>query len=176
MCGMQSTMGTSDRPRNSENEFAVDGRLYRLLEINQEMAALRCEQEQILKSLLTNSEPELSFDDQRRRIYWEGGSVKLGKKSYLFVKTVWRGENHQAEFAELEENVWLRHAETEEMFVDRCTVSMLARHTQKNLNEAHFPYLIEPIKNFSGRELEGFRFVFPGQKKKILPQKPESMI
>ena len=145
----------------------VDHRLYRLLEINQEIAALRQEQEKILQSLLPDTMPELFFDDLRRRISWGGGSVKLGKKSYFFVKTVWLGENHQAEFADLEENVWIQNTE-KRMFVDRSTVAMLVRHTRKNLTEANFPYEIESIKNFSSQELEGFRLVFLGDKKKIL--------
>ena len=145
----------------------IDNRLYRLLEISQEMATLRNEQEKILQSLLPETMPELFFDDSRRRIYWGGGSVKLGKKSYIFVKTVWFGEDHQAEFADLEENVWIQNTE-KKMFVDRSTVAMLVRHTRKNLTEANFPYEIENIKNFSSQELEGFRLVSLGGKKKIL--------
>ena len=161
-------------PRDFGNAISADNRLFRLLEISQEMAVLRQEQEQILKSLLPDTMPELLFDDQRRRIYWGGGSVKLGKKSYLFVKTVWQGEDHKAEFAELEENVWTQYTDRK-MFVDRSTVAMLVRHTQKNLTEANFPYEIESIKNFSSQELEGFRLVFPAVKKKIL-QTEKSMV
>jgi len=145
----------------------VDNRIYRLLKISQEMAALRNELEKILQSLLPDTMPELFFDDPRRRIYWGNGSVKLGKKSYIFVKTVWLGEDHKAEFADLEENVWIQNTE-KKMFVDRSTVAMLVRHAQKNLTEANFPYEIESIKNFSSQELEGFRLVFSGDKKKIL--------
>jgi len=153
--------------KDCAGEIPVDNRLYRLLEISQEIATLRDEQEKILKSLLPETMPELCFDDLRRRIYWGGGSVKLGKKSYIFVKTVWLGEDHRAEFADLEENVWMQNSE-KKMFVDRSTVAMLVRHTRKNLKEANFPYEIESIKNFSSQELEGFRLVFSGDKKKNL--------
>jgi len=171
-------MGTIDNSETSERETATDHRLYRFLEINQQIDALRQEQEQIIQSLLPAAKPllqaakpELFFDDYRRRIYWDGGSAKLGKKSYLFVKTIWLGTEHKAEFTELEENVWTQHLETE-MFVDRCTVFMLVRHTQKNLMEANFPYEIEPVKNGSSRELEGFRLVLSENKKKtLLPEK-----
>jgi DNA-binding response OmpR family regulator len=156
-------------------EIVADQRLYRLLEISQKIVELQREQTQILQSLLPNTMPELVFDDQRRRIYWGGGSVKLGKKSYLFVKTVWNGEGHHAEFAELEENVWMLQAETE-MFVDRSTVAMLVRHTQKNLTDADFPYKIEGVKIFSSRELEGFRLVFLGNKKNILQSENARMV
>ena len=153
----------------------ADGRLSRLLEINQEMAALRLEQERILQSLLPDSDPELFFDDRRRRIYWGTGSVKLGKKSYLFIKTLWQGKDHLAEFAELEECVWTQRTETK-MFVDRSTVTMLVRHTQKNLTEANFPYKIEAVKNFSNQELKGFRLTLPSDKKKILHPKGSRVV
>ena len=145
------------------------GHLHRLLEIIRQISSLCQELQQCLQSLLPETEQELLFNDDRRRIYWDGGSVKLGKKSYLLVQTIWTGEDHHAEFTEVEENVWLQHAETE-MFVHRCAVAMLVRHTQKNLKEANFPYEIETVKNFSSRELEGFRLVLPDVKKKILPQ------
>jgi hypothetical protein len=146
--------------RHCDQNGTVDSRLHRILEINLQIDVLRREQEQIVQSLLPDEEPELFFDDHLRRIYWGCGSVKLGKKAFLFIKTIWLGENHRAEFAELEESVWTQHLETE-MFVSRRTVTMLVRHTQKNLTEAHFPYRIEALKNFSNRELEGFRLVLP---------------
>ena len=114
------------------------------------------------------TEPELFFDDERRRIYWNGGSVKLGKKAYLFIQTVWLAENHRADFTELEENVWEEQMATG-MFVPRHTVSMLVRHAQKLLIEANFPYKIEPIKNFSTRELEGFQLILPDSQKITCP-------
>ena len=150
-----------DKVRVSDYPITVDGCLRRLLEVNCQMDVLRRELEQIIQRLLSpNVKQELSFDDHRRRIYWSGGSVKLGKKSYLFIKTLWLGECHQAELAELEENVWAQHIETK-AFVARHTVSMLVRHTQKNLTEANFPYKIETVKNFSSQELEGFRLTLP---------------
>ena len=150
---------------SSNGKGTVDSCLYRLLEISRQIESLRCEQERLLQSLFPNTEPELSFDDNRRRIGWRSGSVKLGKKSYRFVKTIWLGENHQVEFAELEENVWGQQLK-KKMFVPLSTVAMLVRHTQKNLTEAHFPYKIEPIKNFSSRELVGFRLVSRTTRKK----------
>ena len=152
------------RAHDGDGEITVDSRLHRLLEIRRQVETLRSEQERLLQSLLPDEEPELSFADHKRRISWAGGSVKLGKKSYQFVKTIWLGENHQVEFSELEESVWKKQL-AEKMFVSLQTVSMLARHTQKNLIEANFPYEIESIKNDSSRELEGFRLVCPFAKK-----------
>jgi len=164
-----------DKVLSRDYKNTVDNRLYRILEINRQIDNLRQEQERIVQSLLPDVEPELFFDDLRRRIYWGGGSVKLGKKAYMFIKTIWFGENHRAEFAELEENVWTQHVETE-MFVARRTVSMLVRHTQNNLTEANFPYKIEALKNFSNQELEGYRLVFPVGQKNILPTKDEGAV
>ena len=156
-------------------EPTTDARLYRLWEIGNQIDALRREQDKIVQSLLSNTEPELVFDDHRRRIYWDSGSVKLGKKSYLFVKTLWNGEDYQADFAELEENVWTQHSESE-MFLARRTVSTLVQHTQKNLTEANFPYKIEAVKNFSSRELEGFRLVLSHQQKKTCPSESAHVV
>ena len=143
---------------SSNERSAIDSCLCRLLEISRQIESLRSEQDRLLQSLLPSAEPELIFDDNRCRIGWQSGSVKLGKKSYRFVKTIWLGENHQVEFSEVEENVWGKQLE-KKMFVPLSTVAMLVRHTQKNLTEAHFPYKIESIKNFSSRELEGFRLL-----------------
>ena len=147
------------RSYNSDREIVVDSRLHRLIEINRQVETLRSEQERLLQSLLPDAEPELSFADHKRRISWSGGSVKLGKKSYLFVKTIWLGDNHKIEFSVLEESVWGEQL-AKKMFISLPTVSMLARHTQKNLTEANFPYVVETIKNDSSRELEGFRLVY----------------
>jgi len=172
---MENILNQSHESQSRNGEITVDHRLYRLLEINHQIDILREEHGQILQSLLSETKPELFFDDPRRQIHWGGGLIKLGKKSYLFVKTIWLGENHQAELTELEENVWTEHLETE-TFVDRCTVSMLVRHVQKNLNEANFPYKIETVKNFLSKELEGFRLVLRDNKKKILQADKEGRV
>ena len=164
-----------DSPQGHDYEVMVDARVYRLLEIGNQIDALRREQDRIVQSLLPDTEPELFFNDHLRRIYWDGGSVKLGKKSYLFVKTVWFGKEHQAEFAELEENVWMQRAESK-TFVARRTVSTLVQHTQNNLTEVNFPYKIEALKNFSSRELEGFRLVLPDNHKKTCPLQSEEVV
>ena len=167
--------GTLDKIGIGGYPITVDGYLRRILEVNNQMDMLRRELEQIVRLLLPDEKPELSFDDHRRRIYWSGGSLKLGKKSYLFIKTLWLGERHQAEITELEENVWTEQIETE-AFVARRTISMLVRHTQKNLTEVNFPYKIETVKNCSNQELKGFRLVLWNNQKKIFPPEKEEMI
>ena len=167
--------GALGKTKVREYPMMIDGYLRQLLEVNSQMDALRHEQERIIRLLLPDVKPELSFDDHRRRIYWSGGSVKLGKKSFLFIKTLWQGERHRAEIAELEENVWTQHTETG-AFVARRTISMLVRYTEKNLTEANFPYKIEPLKNRFRRELEGFRLILRHNQKKALPSKKEDVV
>ena len=157
--------GTPYTIQSRDCHIMGDARFHRLLEIGDQIDALRREQDQIVQSLLPNAEPALLFDDHRRRIYWDHGSVKLGKKSYSFVKTLWHGKDRQADLAELEENVWMQRPEME-TFVDLCTVSMLVRHIQKNLHEANFPYEIESVKHISNRELMGFRLAYCTIRKK----------
>lgn len=161
-----------------QNSTGVDRRIHRLLELNQQMNILCRKQERMIQSLLPDAGPELpelSFDDHRRRIYWPGGSVKLGKKSYRFVKTIWLGEDHRAEFVELEEAVWLREPKTK-TFVTRRTVSTLAQYAEKNLTEANFPYRIEVVKNFFSREIEGFSLVPDDRQKKNCPSEREGEV
>jgi len=147
-------------PQNCDCEVMVDNRLHQILEISQQVVSLCKEQERLLQSFLPDGEQGLSFVDHKRRISWAGGSIKLCKKSYLFVKTIWLGKNHQVEFSELEESVWNKQLEEKgKIFISLQTVSMLVQHTQKNLAESNFPYEIEPLKNNSNQELEGFRLV-----------------
>ena len=148
-------------PPNGDSGIAVDHRLQRLLEIRQQMVTLCQEQERLLQSFLPDGKQVLSFVDHKRRISWVGGSVKLGKKSYQFVKKLWLGENHQVELSELGESVWNKPLEEKEKKpISPPTVSKLVQETQDNLVEANFPYEIETLKNNSSQELEGFRLVF----------------
>ena len=157
-CKNRNNEGITGKTKKSDSEINVYGHVHRLFEICRQIDNLRQELERHLRSLLPEAEPELFFNDDRRRIYWNNGSIKLGKKSYLFIQTLWQGKNHQAEFAELEESVWMQDPEME-AFVARRTVSTLVQHTQKNLTEAYFPYKVESIKDISNRQLEGFRLV-----------------
>jgi len=141
-------------------ESMIKSRLPRILAIGRQIESLRNEQERLIRSLLPDGELELYFDDHKRRISWASGSVKLNKKFYLFIKTIWLGKNHQVKFSELEESVWNKQLEEKgKMFISLQTVSMLLQHAQKKLAKANFPYEIEPLKNNSSHGLEGFRLV-----------------
>jgi len=147
-------------PQNCDCGITVDCRLHRLLEISQQVVTLCKEQERLLQSFLPDGKQVLSFVDHKRRISWVGGSVKLGKKSYQFVKQLWLGENHQVELSELEESVGNKQLEEKgKMPIIPQTFSKLVQDTQENLVEANFPYEIEILKNNASQELEGFRLV-----------------
>ncbi|GHT41928.1 hypothetical protein FACS189443_4320 [Planctomycetales bacterium] len=49
-----------------------------------------------------NEEVPLNFDDVGRTIRWNRGSIRLSKKPYLFVKTLWNAPRHRAEIDTLE--------------------------------------------------------------------------
>jgi len=145
---------------NHDYETVVKSRFPRILEISRQINSLCNEQERLIQSLLPDGNLELYFDDNKYRISWGSGYVKLGKKFYLFVKTIWLGKNHQVEFSELEESVWNKQREEKgKMFISQQTIPMLVQDTQKKLEEANFPYEIESLKNNSSQELEGFRLV-----------------
>ena len=155
---LQEDVQTS--PPKSDSGITVDHRVQRLLEIRQQMVTLCQEQERLLQSFLPDGKQVLSFVDPKRRISWVGGSVKLGKKSYQFVKKLWLGENHQVELSEFEASGGNKPlAEKEIMPLIPQAVAKLIQDTQDNLVEAHFPYEIEILKNNSSQELEGFRLV-----------------
>jgi hypothetical protein len=153
-------------PQDCECKVMVESRLHRLIEINRQVVTLCKEQDRLLQSFLPEGDQELSFSDPKRRISWAGGSVKLGKKSYLLVKTIWLSEDHQVEFSELEESTWNKQLEEKgKVFFSPQTISMLVQQTQKNLVEANFPYEIESLKNNSSLGFEGFRLVFQTARK-----------
>ena len=155
-------------PQNCDCGITVDNRLHRLFKINQQIITLCKEQERLLQVFLPDGKQVLSFVDHKRQISWAGGTVKLGKKSYQFVKTLWLGENNQVEFSELEKSVWEKQLEEKEKKpISPLTVSKLVQDTQENLVEANFPYEIETLKNESSQELEGFRLVSHVARKEV---------
>jgi len=163
---LKKEMQTS--PQNCGCGITVDSPLHRLLEISQQIVTLCKEQERLLQVFLPDGKQVLSFVDHKRQISWAGGTVKLGKKSYQFVKTLWLGENNQVEFSELEKSVWEKQLEEKEKKpISPLTVSKLVQDTQENLVEANFPYEIETLKNESSQELEGFRLVSHVARKEV---------
>ncbi|MDR1491904.1 MAG: hypothetical protein LBT05_04190 [Planctomycetaceae bacterium] len=63
-----------------------------------QLVTLLAEEDQIIRQTLPesqNAEIPLQFDDVKRTISWFGGSVRLAKKQYLLVKTLWQSKEHR---------------------------------------------------------------------------------
>ncbi|MCL2744645.1 MAG: helix-turn-helix domain-containing protein [Planctomycetaceae bacterium] len=137
----------------------------RLLEIQKE---IRTHSEQVIQlcdeaaTLLncSETEPELVFDDEKRTIKWEGSYVKLSKKQFVFIKTLWNGKNHTATLDEIEETVWYQTVPAKKMFLVKNTIFALVNRLRNSVIVAEFPYHIESVRIDSDVELSGYRLVF----------------
>ena len=113
------------------------------------------------KSLIAPHFPEyaettLRLDEARRTISWLGGSCKLSPKEFLFVKTLWNGKDHFAEWSVIEETVWAErfHKKVSAPFVPKNTVKVFLLRLQTKLAQSHFPYIIVSV---SGSRSQGTR-------------------
>jgi DNA-binding response OmpR family regulator len=64
-----------------------------------------------IKNILNDLKPKpveilIEFDNQKRTIYCFGKTIKFGKKAFLFLQTIYNGENHSADLDEITEAVW----------------------------------------------------------------------
>jgi len=117
-----------------------------------------------IASVLNNSgtKPELFFDEQKHTIRWRAvdyaggsGSIKLSKKQFALIKTLWNGEDQAATLDKIEEAVY---SETES-FVKKQTLLMLVSRARNSVIGSGFPYEIERIKNAETAELSGYQLV-----------------
>ncbi|GHT22419.1 hypothetical protein FACS189419_04940 [Planctomycetales bacterium] len=113
----------------------------------------------------TPPEVPLRFDDTLRTIQWRGGEVKLGRKKYLIVKTVWKSKKHRASINEIEEVVWGVGNEKFDMFVERKLMSATVAQLQKTLSKSNFPYQLRTIKDGYKHQIKGFLLFLVGTKK-----------
>jgi hypothetical protein len=49
---------------------------------------------------------DIEFDHHKRTIYCFGKTIKLGEKAFLFLQTIYHGENHSADLDDIIETVW----------------------------------------------------------------------
>ncbi|MDR3109873.1 MAG: hypothetical protein LBU65_09345 [Planctomycetaceae bacterium] len=127
----------------------------------QAINALQNEERTIIQSSIPIKErPEISlnFDDQKRTIDWNGGSICLTPKQYILVRLLWNSENHRASIAKIERQVWLAGTK-KKTFVDIHTIEMCISRTKTALKSANFPYKIKTIKIFPTREIKGYQLV-----------------
>ena len=78
----------------------------------------------------------LAFDDDKRTIRWDGGSVCLGKKPYRFVKALYFAKKRRLKRAQVDYIVWKKQ------IVGGRTVYETFRQLRNTLREAQFPYEI----------------------------------
>ena len=101
------------------------------------------------KSLIALQIPEyaeipLRLDEARRTIFWLGGFCKLSPKEFLFVKTLWDGKDHFAEWSVIEETVWSERFQKNKPapFVPKNTMKVFLHRLQEKLEQSHFPYTV----------------------------------
>ena len=113
-----------------DNELATSGKTWA-----EKAAALR---EQLEKMLAAGERDPvtLMFDKVKRTIYWTGGKVKLGTKSFKFVRLLYHAKNKRATSTHIAKYVW--HNATE----PQHNINVLYYRLEERLLEANFPYEI----------------------------------
>jgi hypothetical protein len=130
------------------------------------LSALYAEERENVRQLLPQgqcAEVDLIFDDAKRTVKWISGSVHLGGKPYLLVKTLWFAAQHRSELTDIEEAVWAEELECE-VIVERHTILTLIGRTKKQLAASFFPYGIERFTVkvvMSPQEKADTRIAFP---------------
>ena len=145
------------------------------------LTELRKQENEIIRQMLAGTElPEvpLHFDDKTQTIQWFDKSLKLGGKSYLFVKTLWQAPLHRKKIASLEQSVWtpqtstkrrqiavktkkgVRRVKVASRFLPQNTLKLFLFRLQNRLRSAQFPYKIVPVKiqkNGTTGEIVGYK-------------------
>jgi len=120
-------------------------------------------------------EVPLQFDDQSQTVCWLNQSLKLGGKSYLFIKTLWHAPRHRKKTESLEQSVWktrgrkrkrwatvktkkgVRKVRVTTPFVPQNTLKLFLFRLQNRLQSAQFPYKIMPVKDKKSAEIVGHK-------------------
>ena len=120
-------------------------------------------------------EATLQFDDQTQTVRWLDQSLKLGGKSYLFLKILWEAPRHRKKTASIEQSVWktkgrkrrrlvtiktkkgIRKVRVTARFVSQNTLKLFLFRLQNRLMTALFPYKIVPLKNKKSAEIIGYK-------------------
>jgi len=135
-------------------------------ELVAQLAKLRAQENEIIRQMLSGTEiPEipLQFDDKTQTVQWFDKSLKLGGKSYLFIKTLWRAPQHRKNIERLEQSVWnpqercrqvavkttkgIRNVKVASRFLSQNTLKLFLFRLQNRLRSAQFPYKIVSVKS-----------------------------
>ncbi|MDR1268084.1 MAG: hypothetical protein LBK82_01035 [Planctomycetaceae bacterium] len=137
----------------------------------QRLSELQIEEWTIIQVSVSGKEfpvVRLDFNDVTQTIRWQGHLLRLAKKPYWFVKTLWAAKHHRATISKIERCVW--KSKTKKIFIERHAVCTMINRTQKKLDEAAFPYKIRTLKTKmkkgSKPEIKGWRLVCAQRTKK----------
>ena len=147
-------------------------------ELVAKLAELRAQENELLRQMFAETEPleiSLQFDDDTQTVRWFAKSLKLGGKSYLFLKTLWHAPRHQKKIESLEQNVWkskkrkqsrletiktkngTRRVRVSSRFLSQNTLKLFLFRLQNRLRSVHFPYKIVPLKDKKSAETVGYK-------------------
>ena len=110
---------------------------------------------------------ELCFEEDYRTVRWSGGSLKLGHKSWVFIKTLWNGKRHTVSVNKIEREVWVVSKRKKRLckigkrtiktdMISRNTFNSFLQRLKKELS-GKFPYKIIPVKSRETREISAYR-------------------
>jgi len=149
-------------PRLLEIRFEIDTHLRAIMD-------LRAEEALLITKRFRLPGPILDFDKDGRTIRWDQSEKKFGKKSFLFLKTLWNGGvKHRAKIEKIERVVFGIGGQRQ-MFLSANTLKMFLQRLEKELKKVAFPYSIKKIKNFSTLEIKGFQLVCTSKVQKNVP-------
>ncbi|MDR3108654.1 MAG: winged helix-turn-helix domain-containing protein [Planctomycetaceae bacterium] len=141
----------------------------RLLEIHrkvdihlQEVLKLRSEEAAILEMIQNQSKEtvtDLFFDEQRQTIRWADGMVKLSRKQFSLMKTLWNNDERTETLAEIESSIWNEVGSEDKPFVEKNTIFALVSRLRNSVSDVGFPYEIVGVKNSETSELQGYCLV-----------------
>jgi hypothetical protein len=148
----------------------------RLVELDRLELSLRRKKSKKIRGVPPES--KLIFNVSKRTVTCEGQAVKLGSKSFLFLKTIWDGTNHRADFDTIEQKVWGERGKKIERVTEirrnglphrvsqTCEFPNIDKqykqqeNTQKVLEKKSLPIKINSFKNPETLQNEGFAISF----------------
>ncbi len=131
---------------------------HRLLEIRRELEVhhhaietLRTEEGRLLAAVMRLPGPELRFDADGKTVRWQTASVRVSKKAWRFLETLWKSPKRRARTNRLGRYVW-----NDELVRDN-NISVFVTRLNETLRNAGCPYEIKSIRDRrTGRRI-GFR-------------------
>jgi hypothetical protein len=126
-----------------------------------ELVSLRALENELVQKELPNgsrAQQKLAFDETKLTISWLGGSVKLTKVPYRFIKTLWSSDRHRTGIDVIEQNVW-QIEQKNRVFIPRSTICSCVSRTNATLQKAKCPYKIKPSLSRSTREIKGYKLI-----------------